>query len=50
MGLITVMVAVQKWTVITDKYKNIGFSYDDVFFGIDNLLEKMIEGTERGNK
>lgn len=30
-----------KWVIQTGNCRNIGFSYDDVFFGIDYLLEEM---------
>lgn len=31
-----------KWNIVRDNYKNVGFSYDDVFFGIDNIVKEMV--------
>lgn len=33
-----------KWCINRDHYRNVGFSYDDVFFGIDHILKEMTEG------
>ena len=31
-----------KWCCRREKYQNVGFSYDEVFFGIDNLLKELV--------
>lgn len=31
-----------KWNIVRDNYKNVGFSYDDVFFGIDKIVKEMV--------
>lgn len=33
---------IPKWNVEKLNFNNVGFSYDDVFFSIDNLLEEML--------
>jgi len=33
---------VKKWNVKKLNFNNVGFSYDDVFFSIDNLLKEMV--------
>ena len=32
-----------QWYVIRENYKNVGFSYDDVFFGIEKVVKKITE-------
>lgn len=31
-----------KWCIVRDNYKNVGFYYDEVFFGIDKLVKEMV--------
>ena len=31
-----------KWNCRREKYDNVGFSYDDVFFGIDKVVKEMV--------
>jgi hypothetical protein len=31
-----------KWSCRREKYDNVGFSYDDVFFGIDKVVKEMV--------
>lgn len=33
-----------KWSISRDNYKNVGFSYDEVFFGIDHIIKEIEEG------
>ena len=33
---------IPKWNVKKLNFNNVGFSYDDVFFSIDNLLKEMV--------
>lgn len=33
---------IPKWNVKNLNFNNVGFSYDDVFFSIDNLLKEML--------
>ena len=32
-----------KWNISRDNYKNVGFSYDEVFFGIDHIIKEIEE-------
>lgn len=34
---------IPKWNVKQLNFNNVGFSYDDVFFSIDNLLKEMLD-------
>lgn len=34
---------IPKWNVKKLNFNNVGFSYDDVFFSIDNLLKEMLD-------
>lgn len=33
-----------KWCINRERHRNVGFSYDDVFFSIDHILKEMTEG------
>lgn len=39
-----------KWNVKKLNFKNVGFSYDDVFFSIENLLKEKIKGDLKPQK
>ncbi len=33
-----------KWCINRERHRNVGFSYDEVFWGIDHILKEMTEG------
>lgn len=41
---------IPKWNVKKLNFNNVGFSYDDVFFSIDNLLKEKIKGDLKPQK